>query len=146
MELRETLPYIFLGEHLGDGELLCRLAGTQIAEFLGFDLTGHTTEKNPILNKGQKIILRELVTKLLAQPCGLIIKCTVPHSEEEPWSFDILCLPMRNDENEAELVLASAYIAPLKGKEYTARAGSFDSSKLMISNSEFIDIGAGVPQ
>ena len=141
MKLRKHLKSVVLYERLKNGEILARVAGTNIEQFLGIDITGHNILE--IFPPEFTRAYHRYYLNLAEFPCAGIVERPVRGSRGAAYMVRTLQLPMLNTSGEAVHFVGIAKSYPLP-KHFTDYRGAAMTASRNLDIC-YVDIGAGCP-
>jgi len=144
--LKKHLQNLGIAEHLGEGRLLIRLAGTNSREFWGKEMTG-TTLADLAEDMPENIMVPPMILEaLFRQPCGMRSLREAEDKQGYTWQADMLSLPFANDAGEIKFLLYGFRVSPKDESAAHAWEPSFaDFGTARLISAEFVDVGHGVP-
>jgi hypothetical protein len=144
--LSKYLQNIGLAEHVGDGKLIIRLAGTNSREFWGEEVTGSDYHKLPGVTSEEVMVPPMIIESVLNQPCGMRSLREAEDTEGYTWKCDMFSLPFSGDSSESKFLLYGYRIYPKDESQPQAwEPGLADLSTARLVAAEFVDLGFGVP-
>ena len=138
-DLVHLLPNLLIFEYRDSGKLVCRLAGTRLAEKWGIELTG--TNLLDYYDKNNRAHAELVFNELRRQPCGLCVRQKLLSRHNSPFVVELIFLPLRGHEGEISQLIAIAIVLEHQEK----RAGGSEARLSKPFTFDFFDIGAGVP-
>jgi len=145
--LASYLANIGISEHVGGGQLVFRLLGTNSREFWGEELTGSTYEE--LANQLPEGVMMppEILEAIFQQPCGIESVREAEDKEGHTWRADMLSLPLADNNGEAKYLLYGYRVYSVGDGPITAgwMPGFADLTTARLISMGFVDIGSGVP-
>lgn len=141
MRLRKSISGISINEVFSDGQITFRLAGTEIVNSLGREVTG--TDYLSLWRPEVRGEVYTLFQTLLSHPCGIAAELKMSKKSGAEFSNFSIGFPVRNAKGEVNQVIlhTSAIDTPnLYGQE------DDPAIRLELIRMKFIDIGAGTPK
>lgn len=130
-------PFIHISEANQRGEMIVRLMGTGIVERWGRDKTGEAMGAGQ--PKGIQEAMYSNTRNVISRPCGLRSEIELAASSGSEMIIEAITLPLGVDPGRpGRLVAYSAVMRKLEHGEHSEHYKS-------LSNVNWIDIGAGVP-
>jgi len=144
--LSKHLPNLGVAEHLGEGRLSIRLAGTNSREFWGRELTGTSLEDLATDLPENVMVPPMILEAVFRHPCGMRSLREAEDKDGHTWQADMLSLPIASDDGEVKFLLYGFRVSPKDGSALHAwEPGFANLNTARLINAEFIDIGHGVP-
>lgn len=104
MKIHSILPEIAIMERIDQDAVVYRLAGTELAERSGFDVTGiNTLETFPV---SARKAINEAYLKVAKKPCAAYHKVIMTFENDAQSELDCFYLPLRNDDGEASYLIS----------------------------------------
>ncbi|MDA1097688.1 MAG: PAS domain-containing protein [Proteobacteria bacterium] len=135
-KIPNLLPRIVLLDLTPDGTYRYRLAGTELENYFGHDLTGKTLAAGV----GERAAgqLQMTFDRMMAQPCGLLCIMDITDSSARVALFETVVFPLAGVSPPQQI----AHIAILERTAYLAVASATSSGKSY--EMQAIDLGAGM--
>lgn len=137
--LLPLLPNLLIFEYRDSEKLICRLAGTSLAEKLGLELTGTNLFNFYAVN--HRAEARDVFDSLRNQPCGLCVRQKLLSKHNNPFTAEFIFLPLRGGDGEiSQLIAIATFMETCERKP-----GSPETLLSKGVSFNFFDIGAGLP-
>ena len=144
--ISQHLHNIGLAEHLGEGRLRIRLAGSNSWEFWGSETTGADYHDMPGEVPDDVMMPPMILMALFNQPCGMRSLREAVDNDGNIWQCDMFSLPFANDEGIAAYLLYGYRIFPVdESRPQAWEPGFADLSTATLLGATFVDLGFGVP-
>lgn len=137
--LLPLLPNLLIFEYRDSEKLICRLAGTRLAEKLGLELTG--TNLFDFYAVNHRAEARDVFDILRNQPCGLCVRQKLLSKHDSPFTAEFIFLPLRGAVGEISQLIAIAAVL----EQNDTRPGNAGLPLSKPVSFDFFDIGAGLP-
>lgn len=142
MKMRQHLRSVVLYERLKDGQIIARVAGTSIEQFLGSDITGQNVME--VYPPEFVRAYHNYYLNLAEHPCAGVVERPMRGAGGSAYLIRTLQLPMLNRNGEVSHFVGVAKSYPLPKQFTDYRSAAMTASRnLEIS---YFDIGAGVPE
>lgn len=138
MKIHKILPEVAIMERIDQDTVVYRLAGTELAERSGFDLTGLNTLETFPANVREAI--SNAYIKVAKKPCAAYHKVIMSFEKGMECELECLYLPLSDDDGEA------CYLIVLMFVEDKAKFNIVNLNKNIgykIPAIEYLDIGFG---
>lgn len=141
MSMRKYLSSVILYERIAGGEIIVRVAGTNLENFLGRDITGHNIFD--IFPPEFTRAYHRYYLNLSEYPCAGIVERPIHGAGGIAYFLKTLQLPMLNSAGEVTHFVGVGKTYPLPKHFTDYRGAAMTASRNL--NISYADIGAGVP-
>ena len=144
--LARHLQNLGIAEHLGDGQLSIRLAGTNSREFWGRELTGASLDEVAQALPENVMVPPMILEAVFNQPCGMKTLREAEDKNGHTWQADMFSLPLADGGGEVKFLLYGYRVTPKDDSQRHAwEPGFADLGTARLVSAEFVDVGHGVP-
>ena len=138
MNIHSILPEIVIMERIDQDSVVYRLAGTELAERSGFDLTGlNTLDTFP---PAARKTINDAYLKAAEQPCGAYLKVAINFENDLSHDMECLYLPLSDDEGVVRYLIALLFV---ENKEKYYKVSINKNIGYEVPSIKYIDIGFG---
>jgi len=144
--LAKHLQNLGIAEHMGEGRLSIRLAGTNSREFWGKEMTGTSLEDLATDMPENVMVPPMILEAVFRQPCGMRSLREAEGKDGKTWQCDMFSLPFADEAGEVKYLLYGYRIFPKdESLEHAWEPGFADLTTARLLGAEFIDLGYGTP-
>jgi hypothetical protein len=140
-DVKPLLSLVMLTEVRSPDEILVRVAGTQLGEYLGFEMTGQNLLK--LTPPADRPIRRYRFAQLAGMPCGALFEHHHIMPSGRNLVSEVMILPIDPDDPAKPRVLMH-HFAPMRGQHKSGAKP--EGQEIPLSREfRFLDVGFGVP-
>ena len=138
MKIHSVLPEIAIMERIDQDAVVYRLAGTELAERSGFDVTGlNTLETFPV---NARKAINEAYLKVAKKPCAAYHKVIMTFENDMQSELECFYLPLCNDDGEASYLITLMFA---ENKDEYNIVSLNKNIGYILPAIEYLDIGFG---
>ena len=138
MKIHSVLPEIAIMERVDHDTVVYRLAGTELAERSGFDVTGINTLETFPANARKAI--NEAYLKVAKKPCAAYHKVIMSFENDMQSELECFYLPLCNDDGEASYLISLMFA---ENKDEYNIVSLNKNIGYILPAIEYLDIGFG---
>ncbi|HVJ53796.1 MAG TPA: PAS domain-containing protein [Aliidongia sp.] len=141
VDVKPLLRLVMLTEVRGPDEIMVRVCGTQLSEYLGFELTGR--DLLALTPPADRPIRRYRFREMAGRPCGAVFQHHHVMPSGRLYPSEVIMLPIDPDDPAKPRLLMHNF-APLRG-QFTSKAVPDGQAVPLSHDFRFLDIGFGIP-